>query len=259
MTRPRNYQTEAVIIRKTRLGEADHILTLYSADLGKTQGVARGVRRPRSKMAGHLELLTLSRISLARGRNLDTITGAQTIESFLPLRNDLRLTSCGLYIAELVNQFTPEHVPSPPLFDLLIDTLRCLSRPESDADQALRYFEVHLLGEVGYRPQLQQCTSCRRPLEPVPNYFSPSAGGVLCPACGPGEPAARPLSVNALKVLRFLQANSYDTVSHLRVDPSLARELEAIMRSYIRFLLERDLRSLEWLDTLRRRDSRAST
>lgn len=67
MSKPRNYQTEAVIIRKTRLGEADRILTLYTPRLGKIHAVAKGVRRPRSKMAGHLELLTHSQISLARG------------------------------------------------------------------------------------------------------------------------------------------------------------------------------------------------
>ena len=79
MPKPRNYQTEAIIIKKTKLGEADRILTLYTPHLGKIQGVARGVRRPRSKLAGHLELLTHSQVSLARGRNLDTITGSQTI------------------------------------------------------------------------------------------------------------------------------------------------------------------------------------
>ena len=96
MSKPRNYQTEAIIIKKTKLGEADRILTLYTPHLGKIQAVAKGVRRPRSKLAGHLELLTHSQVSLARGRNLETITGSQTINSFLPLKSDLWLISCGL-------------------------------------------------------------------------------------------------------------------------------------------------------------------
>jgi hypothetical protein len=73
----------AIIIKKTKLGEADRILTLYTPDLGKIQAVAKGVRRPKSKLAGHLELLTHSLVSLARGRNLDTITGSQTINSLV--------------------------------------------------------------------------------------------------------------------------------------------------------------------------------
>src|SRR5512136_2985211 len=128
MSEPRYYQTEAVIIRKVKLGEADRILTLYTPDYGKIEAVAKGVRRPKSKMAGHLELLTYSQIRLARGRNLDTIIGSQTIDSFLPLKNDLWLTSFGLYSTELVNQFTVEHSANQRLFQLFLETLRQLSQ-----------------------------------------------------------------------------------------------------------------------------------
>ena len=257
MTRPRDYQTEAVIIKKTKLREADHILTLYTPHLGKIQGVARGVRRPRSKMAGHLELLTHSQVSLARGRNLDTITGSQTITGFFPLKSDLWLTSYGLYVIELVNQFTPEHVENAALFRLLLDTMGNLCR-EVDRELVLRHFELHLLHEVGYRPQLQQCVACRRPLAPVTNYFSPTSGGVLCPDCRQTQPFTYPLSVNALKVLRLLQGSDYDTVVGLRTDAHLSRELESIVRSYLKHLLERDLRSADWLDKLREQLAQAA-
>jgi DNA repair protein RecO (recombination protein O) len=123
MPESREYQTEAVVIRKIKLGEADRILTLYTPQYGKIEAVAKGVRRPKSKMAGHLELLTYSHLNLARGRNLDTIIGAQTIESYLNLKNDLMLTSYGLYAAELINQFTVSHIASQSLFDLFLNTL----------------------------------------------------------------------------------------------------------------------------------------
>ncbi len=252
MTRPRSFQVEAVIIKKTKLGEADRILTFYTPDMGKTQGFAKGVRRPKSKMAGHLELLTHSRVQLARGRNLDTVTGSQTVNAFLPLKEDLWLTSYGLYVTELVNQFTPEHVANPRLFGLLVNTLLNLCRPEADREQALRHFELHLLDAVGYRPQLQECVNCHSALEPVASYFSPPAGGILCPKCYDPQRGARPLSLNALKVLRFLQSNDFDAANRLRVDAALSRELETVMRGLIRYLLERDLRSVNWLDALKK-------
>jgi DNA repair protein RecO (recombination protein O) len=250
MTRPRNYQTEAIIIRKTKLGEADRILTLYTPHLGKLQAVARGVRRPRSKLAGHLELLTHSQVSLARGRNLDTVTGSQTINGFVPLKTDLWLTSYGLYLLELVNQFTADHVENPALFRLLLETMNNLCQ-DTDRELTLRYFELHLLHEVGYRPQLQQCVACHRPLEPVTNYFSPSAGGILCPDCRHTQPLTYPVSVDALKVLRLLQSSDHDTINRLKIDAQLSRELEMIMRAYLKHLLERDLKSAGWLDALR--------
>ena len=128
MTKPRNYQTEAIVIKKTKLGEADSILTFYTPHLGKIQGFAKSLRKTKSKMAGHLELLTHSLVSLARGRNLDTVTGAQTINSFLPLKSDLELTSYALYATELVNQFTADNLENQPLFELLLETLHRLSQ-----------------------------------------------------------------------------------------------------------------------------------
>ena len=254
MSKPRNYQTEAIIIKKIKLGEADRILTLYTPQLGKIRAVAKGVRRPRSKMAGHLELLTYSQVSLARGRNLDTITGCQTIDSFLPLKSDLQLTSYALYATELVEQFTADHVENQPLFQLLVDTMERLCQFGAD-ELILRYFELHLLNVVGYRPQLKQCVSCNSPLQPTTNSFCTSTGGMLCPDCCHNQPLTYPLSVNALKVLRLLQTSDYATISKLKMNPELSRELEGIIRSYLKHLLERDVKSTAWLDTLREQKS----
>jgi len=250
MPKPRNYQTEAIIIKKIKLGEADRILTLYTPHLGKIQAVAKGVRRPRSKMAGHLELLTHSQVSLARGRNLDIVTGSQTIDSFLPLKSNLELTSYALYVVELINQFTADNVENYPLFQLLLETLHHLCQGGNN-ELILRYFELHLLNEVGYRPQLGQCVSCHSPLKAVTNSFSPSAGGVLCPSCSQSQFYSYSLSVNALKGLRLLQNSDYDTSSKLKMNPELCQELERVMRGYLKYLLEREIKSATWLDTLR--------
>ena len=250
MSTPREYQTPAIIIRKTKLGEADRILTLYTPDLGKIDAVAKGVRRPKSKMAGHLELLTYSQITLARGRSLDIITGSQTIESFLPLKNDLWLMSYGLYVIELTNQFTAANVSDEALFELLLNTLRNLCQSDN-REMLVRYFELHLLQESGYRPQLRECVACHQPLQPVVNSFSSSSGGVLCPSCGARQPFAHPISVNAVKVLRFIQDNALEAVLHLKINQTLTRELEGVTRGYLKYLLERDVKSANWLDDLR--------
>ena len=251
MSKPRNYQTEAIIIKKTKLGEADRILTLYTPHLGKIQAIAKGVRRPRSKLAGHLELLTHSQVSLARGRNLDTITGSQTINSFLPLKSELELTAYALYTIELVDQFTADQIENYPLFQVLLETMHRLCQA-GDNELVLRYFELHLLNEIGYRPQLQQCVSCRSTLEPVTNSFCSSAGGILCTNCQQTQPLTYPLSVNALKVLRLLQSSDYTTAGKLKINPELSRELAEVMKDYVKYLLEREVKSAAWLDTLRK-------
>jgi len=251
MTTPKVYKTEAIVLKRMNLGEADRLLTLYSPTLGKFRAVAKGVRRPKSKMGGHLELLTHSALMLARGQNLDIITQSQAINSFLPLRADLWRASLAIYAAELVESFTAEHVENRPLFQLLLSTLGWICEAQ-DAELAVRYFELNMLTHLGYRPQLHQCLGCDAPLEPVANFFSPSSGGVLCPICQAKEPMARPISVNALKVMRFLERSDYARVSKLKVKAELGRELELLMRHYIKYLLEREVKSVEFVDRLRK-------
>ncbi|MFC1961987.1 DNA repair protein RecO [Chloroflexota bacterium] len=250
MPGPRNYQTEAIIIKKTKLGEADSILTLYTPHLGKIQGFAKSLRKPKSKLAGHLELLTYSTVSLARGRNLDTITGSQTIDGFLQIKQDLWLTSCALYFTELVHQFTADGIENYPLFRLLLETLQQLPHT-NNKELLLRHSEMHLLSRVGYRPQLQECVSCHQKLEPTTNYFSPRAGGALCPGCRVNHFPVYPLSVNMQKVLRLLQNSDSEVVDRLKIDEDLSGEIERVMMEHLKFFLEKDIKAADWLKNLR--------
>jgi len=250
MAEPRTYQTEAIVIRKMKLGEADRILTLYTLERGKIEAVARGVRKSQSKLAGHLELLTHSLVTLARGRTLDTIIGSQTINGFYELKTNLWLSSCGLYVSELVNQFNAEHVENKPLFYLFLDTLKQLCEA-NNALIIIRHFEMQLLELSGYKPQLQVCSACQAELKPVVNLFCARAGGIICPKCRDENPASIPVSVDALKVLRFLQQNDTATVRRLKVKVELSEELQRIMSNYIHYILEREIKSSAWLDTLR--------
>ena len=118
MPAPRVYKTEAIILRQRKLGEADKIITLYTPNYGKLEAVAKGVRRPKSRLAGHLEVLTYTSAMLAQGRNLDVVTQAQAIESFAPLRDDLNRLSRAFYAAELVDRFSPEGAESYHIFQL---------------------------------------------------------------------------------------------------------------------------------------------
>jgi DNA repair protein RecO (recombination protein O) len=258
MTKPRTYQTPAIIIKKTKLGEADRILTLYTPSLGKIQGVAKAVRKPKSKLSGHLEMLSYSQVTLARGRNIDTIIGSQTLNAFLVLKNNLDLLSYALYLVEMVNQFTPPETEDPQLFELLLRTLEELPRA-ADRELLLRHFELHLLRQVGYRPELEKCVICRKTLAAVTNSFAPSAGGVLCPSCQRlRKHFGYALSWDGLGVMRFIQAGDWDSVSVTPIDVGMLAEVERLMRSYIRHLLEKDIKSAAWLDALKQGDIRPS-
>lgn len=248
---PRVYKTPAIVLRQRKLGDADKIVTLYSANHGKLDAVAKGVRRVKSRLAGHVEPLNHGSYLLARGRNLDIVTQAQTIETFQPLRDDLDRLSRALYVAELVDRATEDHSESFDLYRLLLDALRRLSQWD-DLDSVVRFFEMSLLIQLGYRPEVEQCVTCGRKLQPERNGWVPGAGGVVCLRCRPGETAVAPLSVNALKVLRLLQAGDFREVTRVRIRPDLGGELERHLRSALHYALDRDVRSAGFLDAVRK-------
>ena len=251
MNRERLYRTEAIILRRSDFGEADRLVTFFTPQRGKLRAVAKGARKPSSRKSGHLELFSHTRLLLARGRNLDIITQAETVEPFLPLREDLLCTTYAYYAAELVDRFAGDEDENRPVFDLLLAAFGWLGRG-GDMALVVRFFELRLLARVGYQPQLFHCVNCQTQIEPVINFFHPGEGGVLCPRCGEGRSEAVSLSLNALKVLRFLQTRDYDTIRLLRIRPTLHAELETIMLTYITYILERNLKSVDFLHHLRR-------
>ncbi len=159
MPKPRVYKTQAIVLRQRKLGEADKIVTLYTSHGGRVDAVAKGVRRTKSKLAGHLEPLTLGSYLLAEGRELDIVTQAETVDAFPGLREDLERLSRGLYCAELVDRLTPERSEGNPIFRLLHETLGYLGTSPG-YELAVRRFELRLMDQLGYRPALSACAVC---------------------------------------------------------------------------------------------------
>ncbi len=259
MNRDRLYRVEAIILKRSDFGEADRLLTLYTPDQGKVRAIAKGARKPASRKSGHIELFMHSMLLLAKGRNLDIITQADTLEAFMPLQLDLERLGYAYYIAELVDQFAEEGTENRLLFDLLLHALRWLCDEKDDPELTARFFDLRLVQNVGYRPQLFNCVNCSIPVEPVENYFSAEAGGVIDPHCLRAETSrvsgygrdARTISLNALKVLRFLQTREYETVRTLKLSPGVLSEVESIMLDYISHHLERKLKSVDFLQHLK--------
>ncbi|MBI4201509.1 MAG: DNA repair protein RecO [Chloroflexi bacterium] len=249
MTKPRTINTEAIVLRAAELGEADRLLTLLTPAHGKLHATARGVRKTTSKLGGHLDLLTRSALTLSygnQGTGLATVTGAEALDSFMSLKADLRALSKALYLGELADTFHPLEAPNPPAYTSFLEALQALESP-ADHDLVLRSFELRLLDLCGFLPQLARCVQCEEPVLPGGHFLSPAAGGVLCPACKPSYGDALPISVDALKVVRYLAANSLSSSLLVNVRLPLHRELAALMSSLLRYTLERELRSTAFL------------
>ncbi len=247
----RLYRVEAIVIRRRDWDEADRLLTLYTREQGKLQAVAKGVRKPASRKSGHVELFTRAQLLVARTRSIHIVTQAETIQAFRVLRESLEASTLAHYFAELLDRFTGEGESDPALFDLLSLALGWLCEAE-DFRLVARFYELRLLDLTGFRPDLHDCPKCGKQLKPVENYFSSMQGGVLCPGCGRDRRDAFRLSLTAFKVLRYGQTRSWDQFRRLRLSPELHAEVERVLYQYLLFVLERNLKSVEFLRQLRR-------
>ncbi len=250
--RQRLYRTEAIVLKRRDYGEADRLLTVFTPEHGKLVLLGKGVRKTQSRKAGHVELFTHSTLLVAKGRTWDLVTQAETVDSFLPLRESLLRTSYGYYVAELLDGFTQEQDAHPAMWRLLCETLeRLAASKEETLALAARFYDLHLLMLAGYQPQLFTCVACQAALEPVTNYFSIVDGGALCPRDGEGRIGAEPLALPLFKALRFIQTREWQEVAQLHLSAGLHAELERLLHGYIVYQLERNVRSAAFLRTIR--------
>ncbi len=244
--KPRSLRVEAIVIRHRDWGEADRMLTLFTREIGKLSAVAKGVRKPRSRKAGHLEPFMRSSLLLARGRSFFVLTQAESIAPYIAMRDDLVLVGYASYIAELLDRFTFDEEENRALYRLVSNSLTRLNRGDNP-EIVVRYYEIRLLDHIGFRPQLFSCAHGEEEIQPEDQFFSAAQGGVLCPKCGVTASDAKPISMEALKYLRHFQRSSYKDASRARVDPRLMAEIERLMNYYLTYLLERGLNTPSFL------------
>src|SRR5512143_112297 len=240
---PHTLRVECVVLRHSDWGEADRLLTIFSREQGKVRCVAKGARKLLSRKAGHLEPFTRVALLLARGSDLWIVTQAETVDAYLRLREDLERTATAAYVVELLDRFTYEEGENFHLYQLLIDTLHRISTEEQDLFLAVRYYEIHLLDILGFKPELFRCVRCREEIKAENQFFSVLLGGVVCPRDGPSVEDARPISMLALKYLRHLQRSTYAEAKKAAPASPVQSEMEGLLSYYITFLLERNLNS----------------
>ena len=246
----RLYRVDAIVLKRKDMGEADRLLTCFTRDQGKRTLIAKGIRKPASRKAGHLELFTHARYLVARARTWDIITQAEAVNVYLPLREDLVRTSYAYYCSELLDRLTEEEDAQEEMFDLFLDTLTRLCQA-AEPRIPTRYYELHLLDLGGFRPELFVCLGCGKQIQPETNYFHYGQGGILCEACGAEMAGSRRVSVPALKVLRYMQTRPYTAVEVLQLREQIHAEVEDILYHYLTYVLEQNLKSVRFLRTLR--------
>ncbi|MFN0072730.1 MAG: DNA repair protein RecO [Chloroflexota bacterium] len=242
MPRTRLQRVDGVVLRRFNFSEADRILVLFTRERGKIRVIAKGVRKPTSRLAGHLELFSRGEVLLAQGRELDIVSQVQILDPHAGLRTDLDRTAQAFVIAELIDAGTPDAQTQPDLYVTLLDSLGAIEK-HARPDLAALHAQIHLLSRFGFKPELQRCVHCRTELQPVENVMHPERGGAMCPTCAATEPGGHVIHVDTLKLLRILQRSGAPGSASLNVAPGLVQRASVEMRALSERALERTFRT----------------
>lgn len=245
----RTYSANAIVLKRIDLAEKDRILTLYTREHGRMSAVAKGARKPGSKLSGSSEPFTFIRGLLNIGRELDVLVQSDIRESFPNVKNNVLTLAYGFYMMELVYQFTDDHHQNADLFDNILSSMYVLESG-SDPELSMRHFELRLLDSVGYMPEFNVCVRCGSSPGTDKLAFSPGMGGIICKDCGiaPGDSIWVPGALcSYIRALIKLEPHKIkDTV----FPKAAMRDLAVTLKYHIRCRLEKDLKSTDFLETV---------
>ncbi|MGI6224614.1 MAG: DNA repair protein RecO [Peptococcales bacterium] len=246
---PEILKTSAVVLRARNYNEADQLLTLYTEKAGKLAAIVKGVKKPKSKLRGGVQVFSHTNVVLYLGKNLATVTQAEPINTFAPLREDLSRMSSTAYLADLLENLIPEGESDEKLFKVILMGLYLLSLEEPWL--ATKVMELRLLRQLGYEPILGSCANCGRKEAGI-NYFSPELGGFLCGQCLSDKPGLSVVKASGetCVILRQLMTMELRKINRLRISTNAKKELDEILDLHIVFCLGKKLKSKEFLNAL---------
>jgi len=254
-----HFKASAVVLGSTDYAESDRILTFYTREYGKIRGIARGARRSKRRFVGNLD--PLSRISLGfhyNGRSeLVRVESAELKGAFAALRADIDRLTSACYLLELVSELTPDAHAAPGVYELLVGFLGLLEAPDGDDPALLRFFEIKLLGALGYLPHLSGCVICKREFigaqgERVPlKRFCSTRGGVVCAQCSGGTDRLLPISPATARLLSAAYGADVDKLSGIETDAAFLDQSERILDDFIKHQTGKELKTRKFMNKMR--------
>lgn len=245
MAGSRTYRCRAIVLDKTKLKETDLILTLLAESGRQVRAVAKGARKPGSRLAARCDLCCEVDLLLAHGRSLDVVSQAELLSAPLGAQPSYELLSAASAVAEVARLCCYEDAKDPfvyPITHAVLDTMG--PSDPSHLDLLVAAYVFKLLSHIGYRPDYSACVSCG---DPEPTYFSAQAGGLLCASCATSVPGAEEVDANLVRWLRSLIALRFSELTETAVDAQTATYLLALSHVWAATHLDARLRAMEFL------------
>ncbi len=242
--------TLAIVLNRQPYRENDLLVTVYTKEFGKKKLVARGAKKLQSKLAGHLEPLSLAEIMIVRGKNFDYLGSALGRGTYFNLKSDLNKLYYGGRALAWFDKLVKENQADERLFFLLSRWLAVLDNfqagrtgeelSKENGELFFSFFALKLMAELGYQPELEHCLICREKLRPGKNYFDLKNGGIVGQECfsQKGEELKWDLvsiSDSVIKLMRFILVNRFSQAEKIKTDKKHIKELYQIVEKFLRY------------------------
>ncbi len=231
------YKTRALIINSMDYLENDKILTVFTEDKGKIKAIAKGVKKPKSSLRACVQPICFSDLHIRSGKSLEQITQGRVLEFYGDIREDINCLLNTLYIFEILDKTLHEKAPLPELFASTLEFLNSLAEKGFNP-LYIRYFELNLLIELGYRPLWNQCCCCGRITSPM-LYFCLDRCATICDDCK--RESQRNISImgETAGILNLLSTSKINIVPRLHVSPQALKQIEMILEKYMEYHFEK--------------------
>ena len=220
------------MLRGRQLGEADRILTLFTLECGKLDGVAKGVRRPRSHLAGRVEFLNECQFVMHRGRSLDVIASADIVATPWTRLVEPERYGVAAVAAELIDAFCEPDLALPDVYALLTGVIGAIAASSSPR-RLLPRFSLRLLQMLGLSPPLTTCVRCGKALPSGAVWLDAQAGGLIDPGCREGWQNLPELQEDDVLNLRALARPKASDGAAIASTPSAASAIDELVAHHL--------------------------
>jgi len=243
------YNTTAIILKQRNFQENDKLITAYTKDFGKLILLARGVKKIKSKLAGHIEPFFLSKITIAKGKRYDHLTGALVSQSFPKIRKNYEKIVFLDYLMEEVDVLVKTHHRDKKIFDLLQGLLKNTDKLEKHEVIKLYLlnasFILKLVSFLGFQPELYNCLKCKKRIKKGKIFFNPEKGGIICQNCHSQKDLE--ISANSVKICRLLLVEPLNLWLKKKIALKYLEEVNKVLNPFLEYHLEQSIKSLNFL------------
>ena len=242
-------RTEAIVLRTRDFSETSLIVSFYTRELGKINGLAKGIKTRRKKYNGYLQPFTYNDIVFYEKVHggLCIISQCDLRDFFPVIREDLQKIAYASYFIELVDKATPVQDKNIEIFNLLLNSLGLLA--VEDARKICCIFEIKLLDLIGLMPAITDCVHCGSVIRGEAR-FSHSLGGTLCRRCFYKDCKSSPMLKGTIATIAYIDKMDYSQIPRLRLNYAVEQNLREILNLLLGFHLGSRLKSLEFLEKI---------